>query len=61
MAAHFRRVDLTDIAALRTGVAAAREAHGAINILINNAAHDERHPTEEMGPEYWDDRIAALP
>ena len=59
LGAHFQRVDLTDIAALRDGVAQAREAHGAINILVNNAAHDERHKTEEMTPEYWDDRIAV--
>lgn len=59
LSAHFLNVDLTDIAALRVGVADARKAHGPINILINNAAHDERHPTEEMTPEYWDDRIAV--
>jgi len=57
--AHFLKVDLTDIGALRAGVADARKAHGPINILVNNAAHDERHPTEEMTPEYWDDRIAV--
>ena len=52
LSAHFERVDRTDIAALRAGVAEARNAHGAIDILINNAAHDERHRTEEMTPEY---------
>jgi NAD(P)-dependent dehydrogenase (short-subunit alcohol dehydrogenase family) len=57
--AHFQNVDLTDIAALRAGVADARKAYGPINVLVNNAAHDERHPTEEMTPEYWDDRIAV--
>jgi NAD(P)-dependent dehydrogenase (short-subunit alcohol dehydrogenase family) len=57
--AYFQGVDLTDIAALRAGIAEARNAHGAINILINNAAHDERHKTEEMTPEYWDDRIVV--
>jgi D-xylose 1-dehydrogenase len=59
LTAHFQHVDLTDIAALRAGVAQARAAHGPIDILINNAAHDERHPTEEVTPEYWDDRIAV--
>lgn len=59
LAAHFQHVDLTDIPALRAGVLEARKAHGPINILINNAAHDERHNTEEMTPEYWDDRIAV--
>lgn len=58
-AVHFQDVDLTDTAALRAGVIAARKAHGAISILINNAAHDERHPTEEMTPEYWDDRVGV--
>ena len=48
LAAHFQHVDLTDIPALRAGVAEARNTHGAINILVNNAAHDERHQTEEM-------------
>ena len=59
LSAHFLNVDLTDIAALRAGVADARKAHGPINVLVNNAAHDERHPTEQMTPEYWDDRIAV--
>jgi len=49
--AHFQTVDLTDIAALRAGIADAREAHGPINVLINNAAHDERQATEDMPPE----------
>src|SRR5271168_5431705 len=57
--AHYLNVDLTDIAVLRAGVAEVRKAHGPINVLINNAAHDERHPTEEMTPDYWDDRIAV--
>ncbi|WP_315719961.1 MULTISPECIES: SDR family NAD(P)-dependent oxidoreductase [unclassified Bradyrhizobium] len=59
LSAHFQCVDLTDIAALRAGVAEARKAHGAINVLVNNAANDERHSTEEMTPEYWDDRVAV--
>ncbi len=57
--AHFLHVDLTDIAALRAGVAEARKGHGPVNVLVNNAAHDERHSTEEMTPEYWDNRIAV--
>lgn len=58
-AAHFQHVDLTDVPALRAAVAQARAAHGPIAILINNAAHDERHPTEEVTPEYWDERLAV--
>jgi D-xylose 1-dehydrogenase len=56
---HYERADLTDIAALRAAVAKVRERFGPIQILINNAAHDERHPTEEVTPEYWDERMAV--
>ncbi len=59
LAAHFAHVDVTDIPALRAGIAEACKVHGPITILINNAAHDERHATEEVTPEYWDDRIAV--
>jgi D-xylose 1-dehydrogenase len=59
LAAHFAPVDVTDIAALRAGIAEACKVHGPVAILINNAAHDERHVAEEVTPEYWDDRIAV--
>jgi NAD(P)-dependent dehydrogenase (short-subunit alcohol dehydrogenase family) len=55
----FEKADLTDIAALRAAVNRVREAHGPIQVLVNNAAHDERHRTEDVTPEYWDDRIAV--
>lgn len=51
--------DLTNIPALRAGVAAVRDAFGPITILVNNAAHDERHRTEDVTPEYWDNRVAV--
>lgn len=56
---HFEQADLTDTAALRKAIDAVRAKIGPIRILINNAAHDERHPTLEVTPEYWDDRIAV--
>ena len=51
--------DLTDIAALRSAIAAVLAALGPITVLINNAAHDERHDTLTVTPEFWDDRIAV--
>lgn len=57
--AAFHRIDLTDIPALRGGIEQACAMHGRIDILVNNAAHDERHPTETVTPEYWDQRIAV--
>jgi NAD(P)-dependent dehydrogenase (short-subunit alcohol dehydrogenase family) len=56
---HFEPADVTDIAALRAAVRRVKEALGPIEVLVNNAAHDERHPTPEVTPEYWDDRIAV--
>lgn len=57
--AHFIKLDLTDTEALKAGFAAAKAQHGPAGILINNAAHDERHPTETVTSDYWDDRIAV--
>ena len=54
---HYEHCDLTDIEALRKGVRAVRRALGPITILVNNAAHDERHTLESVTPEYFDDRI----
>ena len=54
---HFEPCDLTDIDALRAAVKAVRKALGPITILVNNAAHDERHTIDEVTPEYFDDRI----
>jgi len=56
---HFEKCDLTDIDALRASIKAVRKALGPITILINNAAHDERHAIDEVTPEYFDERIAV--
>jgi D-xylose 1-dehydrogenase len=51
--------DLRDVAALRSAVAEVRDRLGPIRVLVNNAAHDERHSIEQVTPEYWDDRFAV--
>jgi NAD(P)-dependent dehydrogenase (short-subunit alcohol dehydrogenase family) len=40
-------------------VAEVRTQLGPIRVLVNNAAHDERHSIESVTPEYWDDRFAV--
>jgi len=55
----FLECDLKDIAALRAAIGTIQEQLGPITILINNAANDERHPMEDVTPEYWDDRMAV--
>ena len=51
--------DLTDIPALKAAVGKVRDAFGPIDILVNNAAHDERHETLEVTEAYWDGRMAV--
>ena len=58
-APHYHHADVTDIAALRRAMAACAEAVGPFSVLVNNAAHDERHAWDEVTPEYWDGRIAV--
>lgn len=55
----FIRCDIRDIAALRAAIEQARAAHGDITVLLNNAANDQRHRTEDVTPEFWDDRVAV--
>ena len=50
----FTPCDVTDIASLRAAVARTRESFGAISVLINNAANDQRHRVEDVTPEFWD-------
>ena len=45
--------------ALRAAVDRVRTALGPVDALVNNAARDDRHATEEVTPEYFDERIAT--
>ena len=56
---HFEVADLCDIEALRAAFAGLERALGAATVLVNNAARDDRHPWEEVTPEYYDERIAT--
>lgn len=51
---YFQSCDITDIDALKGAIAAAGERQGPLKVLVNNAANDERHTTEEVTEEYWD-------
>ncbi|KEQ06317.1 SDR family NAD(P)-dependent oxidoreductase [Pseudorhizobium pelagicum] len=55
----FVPVDLRDTERLRAGIETVRAELGGITVLVNNAAHDERHATEEVTEAYFDDRIAT--
>ena len=51
--------DLTDLPALQAAVGRVVAAHGTVDVLVNNAANDQRHKTDEVTPEYWDQSIAV--
>ncbi|MFQ5973060.1 MAG: SDR family NAD(P)-dependent oxidoreductase, partial [Alphaproteobacteria bacterium] len=49
--------DVRDIDRLRTAIHGTAEHFGPIQVLINNAASDDRHVVEDVTPEYWDERF----
>jgi NAD(P)-dependent dehydrogenase (short-subunit alcohol dehydrogenase family) len=55
----FRRLDLTDAEAIGPAVDAMAEALGGLDVLVNNAANDERHALSRITPAYWRDRLAV--
>ena len=57
--AHFERVDLKNISATTHCIASLIDKHGAFDVLVNNAANDDRHKFEEVTEDYWDDRLAV--
>ncbi|PSJ60827.1 SDR family NAD(P)-dependent oxidoreductase [Pseudaminobacter soli (ex Li et al. 2025)] len=58
-APHFIPCDLRDIESLRKAIAEAAERNGPIRVLCNNAGNDDRHRTEDVSVDYWDDRMAV--
>ena len=49
--------DLLNIKELQESIKKIINEKGKIDILINNAANDERHKIEDVTEEYWNDRI----
>lgn len=50
----FCQGDVTDTEQLRSAIDAAEEAHGPLDVLVNNAAHDMRYDPMEVTPADWD-------
>jgi NAD(P)-dependent dehydrogenase (short-subunit alcohol dehydrogenase family) len=53
----FLPLDLRDIPALQQAVTTVGERLGPVSVLVNNAAHDERHRIEDVTVEFWEDRM----
>ena len=54
----FITCDITDPAALQSAIADATDAHGPIQVLVNNAANDQRHRLEDITPDFMDWSLA---
>jgi NAD(P)-dependent dehydrogenase (short-subunit alcohol dehydrogenase family) len=55
----FIEYDLTDAAGIEALVGGIAEQLGGLQVLVNNAANDDRHAIESVTPAYWDDRLAV--
>lgn len=55
----FRTCDIIDCDAYVRTLHEVMDALGGCDVLVNNAANDDRHRFEEVTPAYWDDRIAV--
>lgn len=55
----FERADLADVPASQALIARLIDEGGAFDVLVNNAANDDRHDWEGVTPEYWDERMGV--
>ncbi|EET47701.1 SDR family NAD(P)-dependent oxidoreductase [Thalassobium sp. R2A62] len=51
---HFMQCDITDVDRLHDTINEAADLHGPITALVNNAANDKRHSTEDVDSDFWD-------
>jgi NAD(P)-dependent dehydrogenase (short-subunit alcohol dehydrogenase family) len=54
----FRECDIRDIPALQNTMRGMAQEIGDFDVLVNNAANDQRHKLEEVTVAFWDERIA---
>ncbi len=57
-AVRFKAIDLTDTDTLAACFAESATIYGAFDVLVNNAARDDRHAIETVTPTYWRERLA---
>lgn len=51
--------DLRNIAAMQAAISALRDRLGGFDVLVNNAARDDRHDWRDVTSDYYDERIQA--
>jgi NAD(P)-dependent dehydrogenase (short-subunit alcohol dehydrogenase family) len=55
----FSHCDITDCDRYTSEIAGLIDRLGGCDVLVNNAANDDRHRLEDVTPAYWDERIAV--
>ena len=55
----FEYCDLRNIDALKFAIKKLTDSLGAADVLVNNAARDDRHEWKDVTAEYWDERMAT--
>lgn len=53
----YRHLDLVDIDSVRETIAAIVAEFGGIDVLVNNAANDDRHQIADVTPAFWEERM----
>ena len=51
--------DLLDVSATQRAITKLEDEGGAFDVLVNNAANDDRHSIEDVTEEYWDNRLGV--
>lgn len=57
--ARFVPNDLMNISGTKQAIARLEQEGGAFDVLVNNAANDDRHTFDEVTEEYWDNRLSV--
>jgi len=55
----FAHADLRNIASEKQALEYLIEGLGGVDVLVNNAANDDRHDWQDVTPDYWDERFAT--
>ncbi len=55
----FAHCDITNTDDYASQIAALVARLGGCDVLVNNAANDDRHKLDDVTPAYWDERIAV--
>ena len=56
---HFEICDLCNISAMKVAMEKLKTLIGAADILVNNAANDDRHDWKDVTEDYWNERLST--